>query len=700
MKKYLIIIIVASFFNSCVEEEVSAPIFIKAINPEVNNSVLLLSWESNVESFDVFVGKNESNLKKINSKQLENQNNFELYVYDEGIYYWKVRAYDDDRSESEKDSEILSFVYQNSVKVSNLRIKNPNNENKYSYTNLELDWYGKADYYDVYLGTAKYDLKKHNTQPIREKNYSFEFLQASTTYYCQVVAFGGVYKVKTPVVEFKTADKIDINLISPLNQASHIDYSQIDLRWSANNEFYSYKLYLSTDPENLSYESTIYNSSIQIRNLKIGETYYWKVVGNTNNASYSSSINSFTTQDKSLDLLYPQSNLNSVDYSNIEFSWDSELMYFDFYLGKDSSNLNLESSTLSEKKYKVSNLDINTNYYWKVVGKNSAYSKSIKESEIRKFTTSSVELNIQSPTDNQSHVDFSTVHFSWTSSLDYYDLYFGTDINNLTKIESNSASTNFQKSFLEPETTYYWKIVGKTSTWSDASKLESSIYSFTTKKVSTSEMVEVKGLSSGTFYIDKYETTCQQYVDFLNSIEVSRYGHSYIDPFSSAGVTYINVGSINVPIRHNGDKFYFSPNSIFPSQDCPIGYVTWEGARAYAKWKGGRLPSHNEWEYAAQGGQLSNGFTYSGSNNLNEVGWYSSNSSYQTHSVGSKKSNELGIFDMTGNVNEYCSISGSSASEYVRGGGYQSSSSNCTLSFRKYESYSQPDLGFRIIIEK
>jgi len=122
-----------------------------------------------------------------------------------------------------------------------------------------------------------------------------------------------------------------------------------------------------------------------------------------------------------------------------------------------------------------------------------------------------------------------------------------------------------------------------------------------------------------------------------------------------------------------------------------------------------RLPTEAEWEFAARGGKESHNFKFAGSNQSDEVAWYSSNCDKKIHNVGEKIPNELGLFDMSGNVKEWCGkkIENSKIptlkwtpgnSCIIRGGSWLSGSSECGVSIRSFVSPDTRDvgLGFRI----
>ena len=130
-----------------------------------------------------------------------------------------------------------------------------------------------------------------------------------------------------------------------------------------------------------------------------------------------------------------------------------------------------------------------------------------------------------------------------------------------------------------------------------------------------------------------------------------------------------------------------------------------------------RFPTEAEWEFAARGGNKSNGYTYSGSNTIGDVAWFYDNSSSTTHPVKTKAKNELGLYDMSGNVWEWCydwygSYSSSAQTDPTgptsgsgrasRGGGSESGTRFCSVSNRSYDYYA-PDgryslLGLRLAL--
>ena len=161
--------------------------------------------------------------------------------------------------------------------------------------------------------------------------------------------------------------------------------------------------------------------------------------------------------------------------------------------------------------------------------------------------------------------------------------------------------------------------------------------------------------------------------------------------------------------------------SDFKGNNLPVEGVSWYDCQTFISrlntltGKRFRLPTEAEWEYAARGGNRSRGYKYSGSNNFSDVAWCNENSGYKLHPVGSKSPNELGLYDMSGNVEEWCSDwygtyspssqtnpkGASSGSARVYRGGYWSSPSDCCRSsWRGNLAPDDPAMGLRLALSQ
>ena len=155
--------------------------------------------------------------------------------------------------------------------------------------------------------------------------------------------------------------------------------------------------------------------------------------------------------------------------------------------------------------------------------------------------------------------------------------------------------------------------------------------------------------------------------------------------------------------------------------DYPMYYVCWDDCQVFVEKLSGltgktfRLPTEAEWEFAARGGKMAKGDKYAGSKHLGLAGWYYMNSASSSHPVKEKAANELGLYDMSGNVWEWCSDwyaryervqqtnpRGPATGEerVLRGGGWAYYASRCRVSFRyKFDpKHSNSSYGFRIVM--
>lgn len=192
-----------------------------------------------------------------------------------------------------------------------------------------------------------------------------------------------------------------------------------------------------------------------------------------------------------------------------------------------------------------------------------------------------------------------------------------------------------------------------------------------------------------------------------NEVTVSDF---YIGKFQITQAQYQAVMGTN-PSHFKGDNLPVEQVSWFDAVEFCNKLSEMEGLqKCYSgsgnsftcnfKASGYRLPTEAEWEYVARGGNRSRGYEYSGSNTVGDVAWYDDNSDSNTHPVGTKQPNELGIFDMSGNVWEWCWDRYTEGYRYrvVRGGSWDDGGCWCGVANRfPYDpDYRFSNFGFRV----
>lgn len=230
------------------------------------------------------------------------------------------------------------------------------------------------------------------------------------------------------------------------------------------------------------------------------------------------------------------------------------------------------------------------------------------------------------------------------------------------------------------------------------------------------------------FYMDKYEVTQLGYQAVMGVNPSSSYGVGDDYPVNQVSwlkaIEYCNRRSMAEGLepcyRYISYGYPVVDYGTDPD-DWPAGWDTWAGLSrncVHCNWAaaGYRLPTEMEWLFAAQGGNLSQGYGFSGGNVLNDVAWYQGNSGLSCHPVGTKAPNELGLYDLTGNVWEYpwdmygdIPYEGSATNPtgpeslypyeiVLRGGAWWSTVYQCAITYRMHASETSfnPQTGFRL----
>lgn len=203
--------------------------------------------------------------------------------------------------------------------------------------------------------------------------------------------------------------------------------------------------------------------------------------------------------------------------------------------------------------------------------------------------------------------------------------------------------------------------------------------------------------------------------------EQQRVAYDWEKPAHSVTLSDFSIGETEVTEELWYAVMEESQYSRCRNKNLPIEYVSWNECQEFITklnqltGKNFRLPTEAEWEYAARGGKESMGYRYAGSNTLSEVAWYTDNSESVTHPVKQKQPNELGLYDMSGNVWEWCqdwygsyysfaetNPTGPTTGSYrvKRGGGSCYHAKDCRTSIRdRYDpAHGDSNLGLRLAL--
>ena len=686
-------------------ERLLSPTNVKAELDE-NDLVVNVSWDAvkNAESYNVYRSSSSSGTYSLIAERVTSTSCTDSSPLS-GSNYYKVCAVNRNiiSSQSSYASVNVSLAAPTNVKAA-VDVKDDN-----FVVNVSWDAVKYAQSYKVYRSSSYSGTYSLVAEGITSTTWTDDSPLEGYNYY-KVCAEGYGFTSSQ-----SSYDYVDVSLAYPTNVKAVIDENDlvVNVSWDAVKYAQSYEVYRSSSSRGTySLVAEGITSTTWIDDSPLEGYNYYKV--SAEGYGFTSSQSSYSSVNVSL--AAPTDVEAEIDDNDlvVNVSWDAVKYAQSYKVYRSSSSsgtYSLVAEGVTSTTWKDESPQEGYNYY-----KVCAVNRKITSTQ---SPYASVTVNLAAPTHVKAVIDENdlVVNVSWDAVkyAESYNVYRSNSSNGTYELVAEGVTSTTWKDSSPLSGSNYYKvcavnrnITSSQSSYAFAIANVKGIYvngvSFNVNGVSFN-MVKVSG---GTFQMG---ATSEQGSD----------AESDEKPVHQVTLSDYYIGETEVTQELWQAVMGSNPSYFTGSGQLPVEYVTWNYCQTFITKLNAltgmqfRLPTEAEWEFAARGGNSSQGYKYSGSNNIDDVAWYYKNSNSKTHEVGTKAPNELGLYDMSGNVKELCqdwygSYSSSAqtnptgptsgSSRVVRGGYWYGSAGIYRVSYRGsiWPSDFGRDIGLRLAL--